>query len=146
MKEMYIEDFEKWQQDFDFYVDIDVRFSETDLLGHLNNSVPFVYFEQARIDLMKHSALMKNFLSDQENISVVADQQCDYLGQIYFGETVRVYAKFAKVGSSSLDIHYMGKVNDDVRLTGRGAIVQISSSTGKAIKWTEEQLHYINKV
>ncbi len=141
MKEAYIQDFEAWQNDFSFSVDIEVRFSETDLFGHLNNTVPFVYFEQARIGLMNDQKLMGAGLSTtSEKIPIVADLQCDFLGQIFFGETIQLYAKVAKYGSSSMDIHYMGVVNGEVRLTGRGALVQVDAKTGKAVKWSESQI------
>lgn len=141
MKESYIEDFEVWKKEFTFSIDIEVRFSETDMFGHLNNTVPFIYFEQARIALMNSLNIMGNAMSkESENIPVVADLQCDFLGQIFFGDTVKLYVRYAKLGGASADIHYMGVVNDDVKLTGRGALVQINSKTGKAVKWTESQL------
>lgn len=144
MKESYIEDFEVWQKDFEFYSDIAVRFSETDLFGHLNNTVPFIYFEQARIDLLNKQPIMENAVSSEaKTIPVVADLQCDFLGQIYFGETVRVYVKYAKFGGSSVDIHYMGVVDGEVRLTGRSMLVQVDSKTGRSVKWTESQLEKI---
>ncbi|BBP91364.1 hypothetical protein BsIDN1_49820 [Bacillus safensis] len=46
----YIEEpFEEWRASFRFYVETTVRFSETDMFGHMNNVTPFVYFEEARI-------------------------------------------------------------------------------------------------
>lgn len=144
MKETYIEDFEAWKKSFTFSVDIEVRFSETDMFGHLNNTVPFVYFEQARIGLMNELDIMGNAMSKEaENIPVVADLQCDFLGQIFFGDTVKMHVKYAKIGGSSADIHYMGTVNGEVKLTGRGALVQINSKTGKPVKWSESQLQLV---
>ncbi|WP_369678806.1 acyl-CoA thioesterase [Planococcus faecalis] len=32
---------------------VQVRFSETDMFGHVNNTVPIAYFEFARIEFMK---------------------------------------------------------------------------------------------
>lgn len=147
MKETYIKDFEKWQKEFTFYEDIDVRFSETDMLGHLNNSVPFIYFESARMKFMAQSKLFADFM-DAENtiVPVVADIQCDFLGQIFFGETVRVYTKYTRIGNSSVEIHYMGVVNDEIRLTGRGTVVQMDSTTGRSSKWTSEQLDILKSV
>lgn len=145
MKESYIEDFETWQKEFKFSVDITVRFSETDLFGHLNNTVPFIYFEQARIALLNKYAIIDDGLStESKTIPVVADLQCDFLGQIFFGDTVKLFVKYAKFGSSSVDIHYMGVVDGEVRLTGRGALVQMDQSTGKSVKWTAKQLEKID--
>jgi len=40
----YIDNFEQWAAEFDFFIPIKVRFSETDMFGHLNNTVPFIYW------------------------------------------------------------------------------------------------------
>ncbi|GEK33388.1 acyl-CoA thioesterase [Kurthia sibirica] len=147
MKETYIEDFEKWQKDFTFYEDIEVRFSETDMLGHLNNSVPFIYFESARMKFMGDSKLFNDFTAeDNPIVPVVADIQCDFLGQIFFGETVRIYTKYTRIGNSSVEIHYMGVVSGDIRLTGRGTVVQMDSTTGRSSKWTTEQLDILKSI
>lgn len=136
----YIEDIAQWEAEFQFYSPVTVRFSETDMFGHMNNTVPFVYFEQARIDYFMEKGLLQEWLEPgSETIGVVADLKCDFLQQIYFGENLKVFAKLNSVGNSSVDIHYMVKNESDaICLTGRGAFVQISKKTGKAVPWTEE--------
>lgn len=48
--------------------------------------------------------------------------------------------KTARVGNSSIDLHYMVKnEKDEIVLTGRGALVQINKETGRPAPWTEEQ-------
>ena len=54
MKVSYIRDLSSWAAGFSFSVPVSVRFSDTDMFGHLNNTVPFVYFEYARVEFMKH--------------------------------------------------------------------------------------------
>lgn len=140
MKANYIEDPKKWEEEFKFFVEVTVRFSETDMYGHLNNTVPFVYFEYARIEFMKQIGF-SNFSPEEKNaISVVADLQCDYLKQVYFDETLRIYVKAARIGNSSIDIHYLARNHkDEPVFIGRGTIVQIDKSTGKAIPWDEKE-------
>ncbi len=136
----YIEDLEQWKNDFSFYQEVKVRFSETDMFGHLNNTVPSVYFEQARIGFFKKAGLMQKWVeSSQETMPVVADLQCDFLSQVYFDEQLKVFVKVNKIGTSSVDLHYM-VVREDGSLcfTGRGAIVQVSKATGKSVPWSEE--------
>lgn len=136
----YIEDFATWQKEFEFYEEIKVRFSETDMFGHVNNTVLFVYFEQARLEYFRKKGFMELW-GNRENdlISVIADIQCDFLAQIYYDETLKVYVKTASLGTSSADLHYMVEKDDGtICSTGRGTIVQISRSTGKSVPWTEE--------
>ncbi|KIL46250.1 acyl-CoA thioesterase [Jeotgalibacillus campisalis] len=141
MKSSYIEDLENWKNEFTFYIEIKVRFSETDLFGHMNNTVPFVYFEQARIGFLKELGFMQKWVQDdQDSIPVVADLQCDFLRQIYFDQFLKIYVKAASVGRSSVDLHYCGvNEREEVVLTGRGAMVQIYKASGKSKQWSEEQ-------
>jgi len=147
MRPSYIEDAASWEQGFAFYAEVSVRFSETDMYGHLNNTVTFAYFEYARIEYFKHINLMNDWLNPEgEKIPVVADLQCDYVKQVFFDEKLRIYVKANTIGSSSVDIHYMGKnEKGEIVFTGRGAIVQIDKKTGKASKWTEKDKEVFQK-
>lgn len=139
-KANYIEDFHQWEQGFVFCHPVRVRFSETDMFGHLNNIVPFVYFEEARIEFLKSIGFMQNWLlPESDTIPVVADLQCDFLQQIFFNEQLKLYVKAQSVGNSSVDLHYMGKREDGtIGFVGRGTLVQISKTTGKGVPWTDE--------
>ncbi|RNF40903.1 acyl-CoA thioesterase [Planococcus salinus] len=141
MKAKYIGDFEEWKNGFSFSVPVQVRFSETDLFGHLNNTVPLNYFEFARIEYMKELGVMQNWLtSEAELFPVVADAQIDYLKQVFFDDKLQIFVKIESIGNSSIDIHYWA-VNDkkETCFTGRGAMVQISKKTGKGYPWSEEE-------
>jgi len=147
MRANYIEDVAVWESDFHFYSEVSVRFSETDMYGHLNNTVTFAYFEYARIEYFKHIELMNDWLNPNgEKIPVVADLQCDYVKQVFFDEKLRIYVKANYVGSSSVDIHYMAKNNKgEIVFTGRGSIVQIEKKNGRAAKWSEEEREVFQK-
>lgn len=136
----YIQDLSVWEQEFTYHYPVKVRFSETDMFGHLNNTVPFTYFEAARIEYFKSLGFMQDWLQPQnDQIPVVADLQCDYLRQVFFGEELKIYVKAATIGNSSVDLHYMGKnETGDIVFTGRGTLVQISKTTGRGAAWTEE--------
>ncbi|WP_066292667.1 acyl-CoA thioesterase [Bacillus sp. FJAT-29937] len=136
----YINDFPAWEEGFEFFHPIKVRFSETDMFGHLNNTVPFTYFEVARIEFFKSIGFMQEWVNPKnETIPVVADLQCDFLKQAFFDEHLKIYVKAEAIGTSSVDLHYMGKKEDgSVCFTGRGTMVQISKKTGKGYPWTEE--------
>lgn len=141
MKANYIEDFQEWEKDFSFYSEVRVRFSETDMFGHMNNTVSFTYFEQARIDYFHHLGILipSAVNEDVEAIPIVADLQCDYVKQVFFDDVLGIYTKIAKVGNSSLDIHYLAKnQKNEICFTGRGTIVQMDPRTGKSVPISEE--------
>lgn len=133
----YIKDFDEWKRGFVFSTDIKIRFSETDMFGHVNNVSPFIYFEEARTDYFNS---LEYLLDDSsESIPIVADLQCDYQRELYFGNKLKVYVKVESAGTSSIDIHYLGlNEKEEVCLTGRGALVNVNPKTKKAVPLSEE--------
>ncbi|MBM7701292.1 acyl-CoA thioesterase [Metabacillus iocasae] len=137
----YIQDFAQWKEGFSFNHKIKVRFSETDMFGHLNNTIPFVYFEEARIEYFKHLGFMQTWTHPtSDSIPVVADLQCDFWKQVFFGDSFQLYVKAENIGTSSVDLHYMA-INQDgeVCFVGRGTMVQILKKTGKGHPWSDAQ-------
>lgn len=139
----YIENFEQWENEFHFFDTIQVRFSETDAFGHVNNTVAFVYFEQARIHFFQSLGVMNEWVNGP-NMIVTADLQCDYRKQVEFGETLLVGVKIAHIGRTSIDVHYLIK-NDakEVCMTGRGRIVQVEKAAGKSAAWDDKLLQLL---
>ena len=132
MREAYIENFEQWEKDFTFSTTVKVRFSETDMYGHLNNVVAFTYFEYARIEFMKTTDLFEDPNENSNVLPIVADLQCDYAKQVFFEEVLTIYVKTGAIGRSSVDIHYLIKNEQgEITHTGRGTVVQIDKNTGK---------------
>ncbi|MGE7092930.1 acyl-CoA thioesterase [Lysinibacillus sp. NPDC048646] len=149
MKASYIGDFQEWAKDFLFFIEVRVRFSETDMYGHMNNTVSFTYFEQARIDYFKHLGVLMPSAIDEnvKGIPIVADLQCDYVKQVFFDDVIRVFTKVAKVGNSSMDIHYLAKnQKDEVCFTGRGTVVQMDPRTGRSVPISEEEKAHLTSL
>ena len=140
MRATYIHNAEEWMKGFQFSTEVRVRFSETDMYGHVNNTVIFTYFEYARIEYLKALGLMFTGEGNDDNLLVVADLQCDYIRQVFFDEVLTIYVKTESVGNSSMDLHYLVKnEHDEVCFTGRGTLVQLNPHTGKGTPLLEEQ-------
>ncbi len=139
MKASYIDNWETWTKEFTFSRQLPVRVFETDMFGHVNNTVVFQYFEYIRIEFMKESGLMERWTKEGATTQpVVADIQCDYVRQVFFGETLTLYIKPHTIGNSSVDLHY--KVENDkgeVVYVGRGALVQVNRVTGRGEGWDD---------
>ncbi|HEX9080370.1 MAG TPA: thioesterase family protein [Desulfuromonadaceae bacterium] len=84
-------------------VPIEMRFSDLDIYGHVNNVVYFDYLETARVRLFSapfHELTAKGVFL------LVARAECDYKLPILFDDTVVVSASLSRVGGSSFDISY----------------------------------------
>ncbi|MCI0184308.1 acyl-CoA thioesterase [Sulfoacidibacillus ferrooxidans] len=105
-----------------FTKQINVRFSECDGLGHVNNTTYYVYMEEARVDLF--SLFIPTLDLNEWNL-IVASTRCDYLRQVTFAETITVYTWLSRIGSSSMMIEHALQ-NADGLWVARGQAVMIS--------------------
>lgn len=136
---------ETWEQRVraGVHIDVNVRFSECDPYGHLNNTVPFRYFEDARIELLTRLDCRLD-----EHFLVVADAQCDYLRQVKPLARIRVYANVLAIGTTSCDVHYAA-VDESERLVfvGRTRLVNLTKE-GRPDEWApalKNRLHIFNE-
>ncbi len=100
---------------------IEPRVSETDGVGHINNTVIPVWLEAARNDLFR---LFTPDLSFNDWKMIILNMNVDYVGQIYFGIDVTVYTWVKKIGNSSLQLYE--EVWQDERLCVKGAVTYVN--------------------
>ena len=85
-----------------FRTDIQVRFNDTDMLGHLNNTSYALYAEQGRV------AFMDEFRAAgalPEGVFVIlARLELDFLRQVRYGDHVHVLTRVARVGRTSVTL------------------------------------------
>lgn len=120
---------------------IKVRFSETDQLGHVNNNNYFVYMEEARI----HFFEALDLVGDGEWKFVVASVKCDFLQQLYFGQSITIKSFVTKIGNSSFHLqqNMYEKESGDLVAEGMSVVVQFDFTNQKSEKmsdWMKEQL------
>ncbi len=95
-----------------FRTEIEVRFSDFDLYGHVNSVLYFNYCETARIKLLKD--VLKELADSQIHI-VVAHAECDYAVPILFGEKLMIETHASRIGNASFDLEY--RLSDGDRKT-----------------------------
>ena len=78
-------------------IDVYVRFSETDAMGHVNNTSHFLYFEEARTKLFRELANRHNRPFHSMLVSIT----CDYINQAFAHQTLRVTTNVKKIGTKS---------------------------------------------
>lgn len=98
-----------------FTTQIHPRFSDTDALGHINNTVIPVWFLEAREPVLR---LFSPVLDMTEAALAVVRTEIDFVAEIRFGADVEVRTEVAKLGNSSLQLAQ--EVWQDGKLTARG--------------------------
>ncbi len=86
---------------FYHWTEINVRFRDLDALNHVNNAVFNTYFEEARIDFIRHVPEFRK--SMEEGISfVLVHLEMSYIKPILHPETLLVGSSVKEYGNSSV--------------------------------------------
>ena len=81
-----------------------VRFSDLDLLGHVNNNATSTYFETARIGYFAETGLYDPTAGLQQagqTATVIVRMCIDYLAEILYPATLRIGTRTLKLGTTS---------------------------------------------
>jgi acyl-CoA thioester hydrolase len=108
------------------------RFVETDALGHVNNTVLPVWFEEARTPIFE---LFCPGLDVNNWHLIIAKIEVEFLAEIYYGKKVEIRTYMEKIGNSSMVIGH--EAWQEGKLTAKGNAVMIhfdhDSKSSKAI-------------
>jgi acyl-CoA thioester hydrolase len=106
-----------------FSTNIEVRFSDLDAIGHVNNAVFFTYFEEGR----------KHFSKKVFEVSVVSDFnfimahiQCDFIKPIQFNDRVTLQMWVKDIGTKSFSFEYrLVDFSDEAMVYATGKSIQV---------------------
>lgn len=111
---------------------IQVRFSDLDVLGHVNNSIHLSYFEMARIHYFKE-LLGQNW--DWHSFGMVlVKNEVEYLKSILLFDEPEVIIFTEHIGTKSFTIGYEIFVRNEIYIKGRSVQVSYDAKTQKTIE------------
>lgn len=124
---------------------IKVRFSDLDVVGHLNNSRYQTYIEEARIayfhDVVIHDKTSLDFHSVVSKITI------DFIKPIEFGDDITIYTRVFNFNERSHEIHnlFVRRENEktEIMATAQTLMVAFDYNTKQPSTYPEE---YIEKV
>lgn len=111
------------------------RVSETDGVGHINNTTLPVWFEAAR------NPLFSLFTPDHDFANwkmVIAKTSLEFISQIYFGKDVEIRVWIKKIGNSSLELHEELYQNEQLCAVNTAVYVNYNLTLGKPEKIPED--------
>jgi acyl-CoA thioester hydrolase len=87
-------------------ISIRVRYAETDRMGLLHHAQYLVYFEQARIDLLRAAGLSYRDIEDRGFYLVLTRVEVKYRRPVHFDEVVTVRVSVERTTSVRIDHRY----------------------------------------
>ncbi len=81
-------------------IDVQVRFNDADIFGHLNNSVYLQFYDLAKVEYFR--AVQGGELDIKGIAMVVVNINCDFYAPSFIHEKLQVQTTTLKVGKSSL--------------------------------------------
>ena len=88
---------------FKYKTRIEMRFTDLDMMGHVNNAIYFTYMEMGRTKYWEHAIKW-----DWKTTGVVMGQaSIDYLSPIFLNDKVSMYIRTTRIGTTSFDLEYL---------------------------------------
>jgi acyl-CoA thioester hydrolase len=87
--------------DFGHRTSVDIRFADTDAMGHVNNAVYLTYVEAARVEWW-----MAMTGEPLERVLILAEAEVAFRSPLFFGETVVVETRATRFGRTSLGVEH----------------------------------------
>ncbi|WP_202741789.1 acyl-CoA thioesterase [Acinetobacter calcoaceticus] len=90
----------KTRDQFKFFLDIQTRWADNDIYGHVNNVTYYSYFDTAANALLIQKTGFD--IHQSQSIGLVVDSACSFLQELSFPEIIQVGVAIGKIGNTSL--------------------------------------------
>jgi acyl-CoA thioester hydrolase len=111
--------------------DIQLRFADTDALGHVNNASFATFAEIARLDFLQRFGTSVRSL-------ILASLHLDFRRQVALGDTVHVETWVEKIGNSSFTLGQTILANGERAADARSVVVYFDYSAQRSRALTSE--------
>ena len=123
---------------------VQTRFSDIDVLGHLNNNVYFTSMDLAKIDYF--TTIDPSINHSLRNIDlVVVHIDCDFIAPSYFGEQLEVWTAVTRIGPRqphSGTAHKSNAATGQTKSVGRTVMAGFDPAQAKGMllnsKWIDD--------
>ena len=91
------------RKEFDFWTQLQTRWSDMDSMGHINNASYLSYMETARVDFFAYLGLPK-INKSLENSVILASSEISYLNQVSHPSILSIGHRICRIGKKSFDL------------------------------------------
>lgn len=85
--------------EFKHRTDLQIRFSDVDVLGHVNNTVYMAFYDTGKAHLF--TEIMRRPIRWEKVETVIANVDVAFVSPIFFGDKVAVYSKVKSISGRS---------------------------------------------
>ena len=111
-----------------FSIIVQPRFGDLDALGHVNNTVPSIWFETGRTAILKIFDPELNI--DKKTFPlIIAHVDFDFLGQLYIKHEIEVKTWISKIGTKSFTVYHEAWQEERLCVKGHAVIVHYNFNT-----------------
>jgi acyl-CoA thioester hydrolase len=111
---------------------IQVRLTDIDILGHVNNSMYLNYFEMTRVHYFNQ--LVGPDWDWMENGVVLVQNEVQYHLPVFLADAPQIQMFCTKIGNKSFTLGYELYVNGQLRTTGSSTLVGFNSNKQQSIE------------
>lgn len=110
-------------------IDLQMRFNDIDILGHLNNTVYFSFYDTGKAYYLE--AVNRGRMNWQHVESVIANVDCAFIAPTFFGEQLEICTRCEHMGEKSLTLFQMilNKETKEVKSVCRTVMVAYDPDT-----------------
>ncbi|MBZ0189817.1 MAG: acyl-CoA thioesterase [Candidatus Obscuribacterales bacterium] len=117
------------EESYKHFVDVELRYGDTDRQGHINNAVFCTLFESGRVAFLYEDG---QFIAGQGKSIVIAKLTLDYLKEMTFPGVCQIGSRVLSTGRSSIRIGQAIFKDGICTSTAESIVVLIDEATGKS--------------
>ena len=125
-------------------VNLQIRFSDIDYMGHVNNAIYLSYFEYTRVHYFK-TLLPANWDLISNGI-ILAHTEVSYLKPLLLNDDAKVQMLIGAIGTKSFTLHYIIRVKDEIITKGASTLVCYDSKKRRSIGIPKEMKNSFTKL
>ncbi|HPI37809.1 MAG TPA: thioesterase family protein [Ignavibacteriaceae bacterium] len=122
-------------QEFKHKITVSVRFNDVDMLGVCNNAVYINFFEEGRLQYLKHLKLFpeKDLFKDDELYFIVRNE-VNYRAHSHYDDKLNVYTRVSYIKNSSFGFEHIieNAKTKEIVADGKGVIAHVNPKTRKS--------------
>lgn len=117
--------------EFDHSVDLQIRFNDIDILGHLNNTVYFSFYDTGKAYFFEH---VMGKMDWKHVEAVIVNIDCAYISPVYFGEEIAVYTRCVSLHEKSFRLQQVivEKNSGEIKSASETVMVCFDPATKKS--------------